>query len=282
MIDIVMKNVQQIGTPTEEDRIYISNKAYEKVHNENHFQRAVYVMMGHTQSNGTKYATFIEDAIEVEEIQFQNNVPIWNNKVWSEVFKEIKEKFDDSIIVGWAVEINGLFPTEPAELERIHKEQFGGRHQLLFLMNSQEREEYFFTNKRNRMCKTEGFFVYYKKDKEKVESPNLEITIPKEIVNNNRKGCYRDIIKENNSCRIQEKTKPATAVFMVGIVAMLVIAIGLKVYEMGGFDTVKKASKKYLQTAGDSIEVEEYDEIMTAEEETETEVAPVKIIEIQE
>ena len=41
MIEIVTKNVEQIGRPTEDDRIYISDKAYKKVRSDGVSEKSV-------------------------------------------------------------------------------------------------------------------------------------------------------------------------------------------------------------------------------------------------
>ena len=55
MIDIAegpgrdLKNIRQIGTPAEGDRIYIDNAAYARVHEETYEERRVFIFMGHTE-----------------------------------------------------------------------------------------------------------------------------------------------------------------------------------------------------------------------------------------
>lgn len=52
----------------------------------------------------------------------------------------------------------GGFPAEPTPmLENIHREHFGGAHQLMFLLNRTEQEENFFIKKNNHLKKKTGF-----------------------------------------------------------------------------------------------------------------------------
>ena len=85
-----LKNVKQVGTPREENKIYIENMTYNKIKDESYHEKNVYVLMGHTERMGAKYATFIEAAILVREMEFAGNVPKWNNGTWSDVFRDIK------------------------------------------------------------------------------------------------------------------------------------------------------------------------------------------------
>ena len=68
MIDIAegpgrdLKNIRQIGTPAEGDRIYIENAAYARVHEETYEERRVFIFMGHTECEQGVYMTFVEAA----------------------------------------------------------------------------------------------------------------------------------------------------------------------------------------------------------------------------
>lgn len=167
MIDIAegpgrdLKNIRQIGTPAEGDRIYIENAAYARVHEETYEERRVFIFMGHTECEQGVYMTFVEAAIPVRDMEFSQNLPRWGTHAWSDVFREIKRSYENSIIVGWALDCKGYPPRLTAELEAIHREQFGGAHQVLFLMDSMEGEEYFYLHKGNRLQPKNGFYIYY-------------------------------------------------------------------------------------------------------------------------
>lgn len=168
MIEIVMdkernlKNLKQVGTPRDEDRIYIENLAYANLQETNSREKRLFVLMGHTERMNGRYATFVEAVIPVRDVDFSGNAPLWNNQIWSEVYREIKRIYEDMIIVGWAVDSRGMSPSVTPELERIHRAHFGGAHQLLFLMDSLEKEETFYMYKENHLIPKDGFYVYYR------------------------------------------------------------------------------------------------------------------------
>ena len=244
MIEIVTKNVEQIGRPTEDDRIYISDKAYKKVRSDGVSEKSVYVLMGHTESSGGKYATFIEAAIPVWDIEFEHNVPIWNNHVWNGVFSEIKRSYEDSIIVGWAYDRRGYRPESSPELERIHREHFGGAHQLLFLLDSLQSDERFYINKNNRLCERHGFFIYYKMDdkKEKInrEEPKesvVELKLPEEIPvkipENRTAGIAR--YRETMAYQTPQKSSETKglSIAIVAMIALMIVLAGVTMYSKG-------------------------------------------------
>lgn len=160
-----LKNIEQIGSPEEEDKIYIEKNAYDRLHREELSDRRVFVLMGHTECTDGKYTTFAEAAVPVSGIVFAQNIPKWDNHCWSGVFQEIRRAYEDSIIVGWAVDIKGMPPKLSMELEAVHKEQFGGRHQILFLLDTAEREEYFYINRNRHLIQKHGFYIYYEPEK---------------------------------------------------------------------------------------------------------------------
>lgn len=163
MIDIAegpgrdLKNIRQIGTPAEGDRIYIENAAYARVHEETYEERRVFIFMGHTECEQGVYMTFVEAAIPVRDMEFSQNLPRWGTHAWSDVFREIKRSYENSIIVGWALDCKGYPPRLTAELEAIHREQFGGAHQVLFLMDSMEGKNTFICIKATGCNRKTGF-----------------------------------------------------------------------------------------------------------------------------
>ena len=78
-----------------------------------------------------------------------------------EVFRDIKRAYESYIIVGWALDIKGMPPKISMELEAVHREQFGGAHQVLFLLDSMERDEFFYITCKNHLRQKQGFYIYY-------------------------------------------------------------------------------------------------------------------------
>ena len=266
MIDIVtdkdrnLKNLKQIGTPREEDKIYIENFAYAKIKENSYKEKRVFVLMGHTERMQGKYATFVENVIAVRDIEFIGNTPCWTNTIWNEIFREIKRLYEDMIIVGWALDIKGMSLKMTPELERQHREYFGGTHQLLFLMDTLEQEETFYMYKENKLVPKDGFYIYHRARKKEIPDTekqntngdrvpirikeeeefmrrlrkkeadasasniNVEVDIPEMI---GAKGRYRQMIQDTDA-----KRTSGTGNFGLGLaVAMLLFVVGVGVYE---------------------------------------------------
>ena len=158
----------------------------------------------------------MEAAIAVYDMEFDKNAPLWTNKVWSRVFAEIKKSYEELIIVGWAFRQED-FPAEPTPmLENIHREHFGGAHQLMFLLNRTEQEENFFIKKNNHLKKKTGFFVYYRMNEhcDSADSYNETDSCNKTYSysnanNNNKIDSYSNADDNNKSSSRYEDTDTA-------------------------------------------------------------------------
>ena len=247
MIEIVtdkdrnLKNLKQIGTPKDEDKIYIENFAYARIKEDSYKEKRVFVLMGHTERMQGKYATFIEAVIPVRAIEFAAGAPCWNNTVWNDVFREIKRLYEDMIIVGWALDVKGMPLKLTPELSRQHREYFGGAHQLMMLVDTVEQDETFFVYKENKLVPKDGFYIYHQARKKEVdrqldqkyfqrtEQPQepevlVEVNIPENV---GSRGRYRQMIQEAKT----EKAKEGGNLGLALAVAMLLFVVGVGVYE---------------------------------------------------
>lgn len=258
-----LKNIRQIGAPTESDRIYIENAAYARIHEEDYAERRVFIFMGHTECTDGKYTTFVEASIPVHNIEFVQNVPQWNTHAWSDVFREIKRSYENSIIVGWAMDIKGFVPRMTTELEAVHREQFGGAHQVLFLMDSLEGEEYFFLNKGSHLQKKEGFYIYYSREVHKVRTANLTVETPKREsrqvipqVDEEVRGRYRESMQKKEENKSGHK---AASYAMAAAVALLVSIVGIGAAQgrinVSGFEDAISAMSDRIRGKKDHTEV---------------------------
>lgn len=280
MIDVVLdkernlKNLKQIGTPQKENKIYVENLVYSKIKEVNPREKTVFVFMGHTERMNGKYATFVEAAIPVNDMEFAGGIPRWNNKIWSGVFREIKRIYEDLIIVGWSYDMKGMSPRMTRELERIHKEYFGGIHQVFLLMDSIEKEETFYTYKESNLLPQEGFYIYYhtKASAPKIEVPKFEIMdlnleVPdQEFWENTREvlepeitspkgGRYRELLQTQQ----QAAEKDGSNIGIAVAVALLIFVIGIGAYEnrdhlFGGTGIPAVEETGYLSTETNATE----------------------------
>ena len=249
------KNVIQIGTPKADEKIYIEEAAYGRLHLDDFHERRIFVLMGHTACADRIYETYVEAAIPVWDIEFDRQTPLWTNRIWSDVYREIRRDYESDIIVGWAYDCKGCMPKVTPELEAIHREYFGGVHQLLLLTDSIGGEECFYQSKQNHLYPKDGFYVYSGANKKQVIMPEIEIEIPKVMLQSRERtaaremptgrapgrapgrGQYRErLLKEQDKGRHVSRGEPipkgGTSGFAVAIAIALVLGIiGTAIYK---------------------------------------------------
>ena len=156
------KNIKQIGSPDIGDRIYIENKAYEYMHPYDALlEKTVYVLLGRFENNLGRQCVFVEAAICLEEIAFEGDCPVWSDESWAYLYKKLKHAYDEMVIVGWAMDIRGQLPNLTVAIEKLHRTYFGGEHQILYLMDSLEKEDAFYSLKNGYLKRRAGYYVYY-------------------------------------------------------------------------------------------------------------------------
>ncbi len=292
MIEIIseqqrnLKNIRQIGTPGPQEKIYIEDNAYSRLHQEEYAAKRVFVLMGHTQCQEGNYATFIDAVIPVPKIEFQQLTPLWTNQCWSDIFKEIKRAYEEYIIVGWAMDLRGFSPRVTPDLERVHREQFGGVHQLLLLMDTAEQEECFYVSRGNCLQKKEGFYIYYNASsaqQEDLSRVRVDISheAPRTSVQNLKTNDYRREQEELEAVPKKKEDKISSYV-MVAAVLLLVFVVGAGVYQdkiqLEGLEkTIETMNQKSDSTEGGVVEIIQPGSELTELSETETETETVWI-----
>lgn len=159
---VLPKDIRQMGKPDIGDRIYVEDRVYQKLHDyEEPVEKAVYVLLGKFENYFGKQCVFIEALIPLKEITFEGGLPVWNDKTWAYLYKKLCQAYDNMVIVGWAMDIRGQLPNMTVRIENLHNANFGGTHQVLFLMDGLEREEAFYCSEKGHLRRREGYYIYY-------------------------------------------------------------------------------------------------------------------------
>lgn len=159
------KDIKQIGRPDIGDRIYIEDQVYHFIHPfENEGEKIAYVLLGRFENYAGRQCTFIEAAIRLDEVEFEGDLPLWSDHTWAYIYKQLKKEHDSMVIVGWVMDIKGQLPNMTVRLEALHQKNFGGIHQVLFLMDTLEGEEAFYASRNGHLYRREGFYIYYDKN----------------------------------------------------------------------------------------------------------------------
>lgn len=247
------KDIKQMGTPDIGDRIYMENEVYQLLHPYSSAEeKRAYVLLGHFDTYAGKECVFVEAAIYLKELTFDGDLPVWNDGTWAYIYRQLRREFDRMVIVGWAMDIKGQLPNMTMWIEQLHQNHFGGEHQVLFLMDSLEGEEAFYSSRNGHMHRREGFYVYYDRkssvvlphkegyieDREPVVS-NAEYSQIQEMERDLHRDGYTGTMRENDSQwrgsyrkqvaeRTEQRLLPSYA-STLGLV-MLLLALGLAVH----------------------------------------------------
>ena len=115
------KNVRQIGEAGKGKKIYLEDYAVTYIH-----QTEAAVLLGETwEKDGSKYI-FIHGAVQVDDPSFEGDV-------WGKVYREVREYFADSEILGWAMQVQELPEASEPEINRIYKSQFEMEETVMLL-----------------------------------------------------------------------------------------------------------------------------------------------------
>lgn len=238
------KDIRQMGKTDIGDRIYLENEVYQFLHTYTSVEeKRAYVLLGRFENYAGQACVFAEAAICLEEMAFDGELPLWNDSTWAYIYKQLRREYDDMVIVGWAMDIKGQLPNVTMRLETLHQSHFGGAHQILFLMDSLERDEAFYGNKNEHLYRREGFYIYYARkkavhipeknltylQKEEADAVNEEaqtyIPVPEhEVQESAPQGKYRRQVME------AEQPHGLSAYLSTVVLALVVCVLGISAY----------------------------------------------------
>ncbi len=147
------RNVRQIGEAGKGKKVYLEDYAVTYLH-----QVEAAVLLGEAwEKDGVQYL-FIHGAVQVEDNSFGEDV-------WEKVYREAKEYFPDSEILGWSMQVPEMPEAPDREAERIHRVNFDREDTVLLLYEPVEKEDAVFVSEGGKLVKCSGYYVYYDKNK---------------------------------------------------------------------------------------------------------------------
>ncbi len=287
------KNIKQIGAPDIGDRIYIENRAYQTMHPQNvSTEKMVYVLLGSLEKDRERQCIFIKAAITLEEIAFDGDVPVWNDDSWAYLYRKLNHAYDDMVITGWAFDVRGQMPELTVAVEKIHRTYFGGAHQVLYLLDTLQNEDSFYSVKNGVLKKRDGYYIYYEKGQ---EEPRISVSIETEEQEQARTaqekeetvgvtGSYRTYMKQ------KEQKKGGLLSYVVSAAMLFVICgLGVTAYQNhtkmndmeaailqmnhGQVEATETAGQVQVENVAGNIVPEQGTEIAAQENVPETEMA---------
>lgn len=237
------KNFRQIGSPSGRQKVYFEDYVYTYLHPlfESPEETRVCILIGRVKKENDVHYIFVSGAMELPGIEFAGNTPIFLDKVREEICDLIKHRFEGQYLVGWYLDLKGNPPKLTPELERIHRNFFGGRNKIFLLSDSLNREEKLFACENNAIWQKEGYYIYYEKNTQMQDymistREEAKTTIqPEEVVDEALKN-YREILLQK-----EEKTPRRfhVAFYSTSFLLILTICV-LGINMLNNYDKMKK------------------------------------------
>lgn len=234
---IIPKNIRQMGENDSNQKIYIEDNVMtllrKKTQNPDDVKYGV--LLGDIKRNKNNTYVFIKAMVEVRDI-IENSL-IFNDDIWSDIYKDIKRFFGRMDIVGWFVSVPYRVRDDLKGIRKLHMDNFAGNDKVCFLSDRTENEESFYMCRRGKLEKQKGYYIYYEKNekmKKYMKSMNNEKKEEKQVENNkveikekpaNESKSFREILKEEGQTVKQGRVA-------YGISGLLIVALLLSTVVM--------------------------------------------------
>lgn len=205
------KNIRQIGDNNSKKKIYVEDYVMSnlKKEPENEDNIRYGVLLGETKKvKGYSYI-FVKGMAEVNDV-IENSI-IFNDEIWTNLYKDIKRYFDEFDIVGWFISVPYRVKDDMSGIKKIHLDNFAGNDKVCFLSDRTENEDGFFVYENGNLNRQSGYYIYYEKNekmkkyvREREQNKNSINENLKENIKNNKKTDGK-IIKENDEQLIKEE-----------------------------------------------------------------------------
>lgn len=273
------KNFRQIGSPTGKQKVYFEDYVYTYLHPmfETPEEMRVCILLGHVEKEADIHYIFISAAVELKEIEFAGGVPVFQDRVREQICSLIKRHFDGLYLVGWFFDLKGNTPKLTPELERIHRNFFGGRDKVFLLSDSLNREEKLFACENNAIWQKEGYYIYYEKNPRMQDymitrREEEQTTVhPEEVVDEALKS-YREILLKKEE---KEPPKLKGVFYLTG--CLLLVTVCVLGFHMKDNSRKVKELEGVVSALASSVTTESSTEMSANNETTENVVVIEKI-----
>mgnify|MGYP001067209785 FL=1 len=234
---IIPKNIRQMGENDSNQKIYIEDNVMtllrKKTQNPDDIKYGV--LLGEIKRKKNNTYVFVKAMVEVRDI-IENSL-IFNDDIWSDIYKDIKKFFGRMDIVGWFVSVPYRVRDDLKGIRKLHMDNFAGNDKICFLSDRTENDESFYICRRGKLEKQKGYYIYYEKNekmKKYMKSMNNEKREEKPVENNkveikekptNESKSFREILKEEGQTVKQGRVA-------YGISGLLIVALLLSTVVM--------------------------------------------------
>ena len=276
----IPKNIRQIGSSNSNKKIYIEdyvmNRLKKKPESENDLQYGI--LLGQMQNSGGNAYIFIKGMVEVREV-LENSI-IFNDEIWTGIYQDKKQYFEQLDIVGWYASVPYRVSEDMNGIRKIHLDNFAGNNKVCFISDRSENEEGFYLYEQTSFVKQKGYYIYFEKNekmKKYVKGVQASETKGKAGLDHQTAGKTAER-ETKTEASVEERMKEINGIgkgrFAYGISGMLIIALLLSTVVMlnnyGELKNIKKTIAGY-QTDREAKAVNEIIDAYEKEQTTENE-----------
>ena len=160
----IPKNIRQIGNNPSYKKVYVEDYVMthlkKKPQNEESIRYGV--LLGEVKKGNGNIYIFVKGMVEVHDI-LENSI-IFNDDIWSGIYRDMKQYFDNLGIVGWFVSVPYSVKNDMNGIQKNHLDNFAGNDKVCFLSDRTEKENGFYVYEQGSLKKQQGYYIYYEKN----------------------------------------------------------------------------------------------------------------------
>ena len=250
------KNIRQIGDTAGKMKIYFE----EKVHKLIVEAKGYGVLMGKVKHvSGCSYI-FISGLVIANN---KNSDMIeFNDKIWADITRDIKEYYENLEVVGWYV-ADYKKSLSDEKITKIHREHFFGNDRICLIENLSEKENEIYTYYGKELERIGGYYLFYEKN------PNTDryIAYVKTVFDLVKVEDKNDNIVEVKDNIVVEKqknnsSKPETGILKGAIPSYVVIAFLLAlIVVLNNYNQISSIKHSLTDIAGNLVNTSESEQV---------------------
>lgn len=268
------KNVQQIGEPEENRKIYIEDYVItylKRFAKEEALSSRMAILLGNSERMGGIPYLFIKSAIALKELEYSDGGIPFTDEVWAEVYSTIKEYFPAQDILGWFLSVPGY----PMELDpgllKIHVNYFGGVDKVLMVEEPTDGDEDFFAYEQGKLTRQRGYYIFYEQNEAMqrfmIDTGDGESIDEKEQFEDRAIKSFRAIVQEKKELSGQKRVMTflyTASTFLVMVVLVIGITLINNYEKMEGLEMALSDISRTLESQDAPAAAEAVDSAETA------------------
>ena len=268
------KNVQQIGEPEENRKIYIEDYVItylKRFAKEEALSSRMAVLLGDSERMGGIPYLFIKSAVALKDLEYSEGGIPFTDEVWAEVYSTIKEYFPAQDILGWFLSVPGY----PMELDpgllKIHVNYFGGVDKVLMVEEPTDGDEDFFAYEQGKLTRQRGYYIFYEQNEAMqrfmIDTGDGESIDEKEQFEDRAIKSFRAIVQEKKELSGQKRVMTflyTASTFLVMVVLVIGITLINNYEKMEGLEMALSDISRTLESQDAPAAAEAVDSAETA------------------